>query len=79
MVEEVYNNALSVVPNYVAIDRSTWDPIKEKLPNSTFQKNRARLIKLMKAKVGEENKSVAFFKGANEVPLYSSDVSYPSY
>ena len=79
MVEEVYNNALSVVPNYVAIDRSTWDPIKEKLPNSTFQKNRARLIKLMKAKVGEENKAVAFFKGANEVPLYSSDVSYPSY
>ena len=72
-------NPLNVVPNYVAIDKTTWDGIKEKLPNSTFQKNRARLIKLMKAKIGEQSKAIAFFKGANEVPLYSSDVSYPSY
>jgi len=33
----------------------------------------------MKAKIGQEKKAIAFFKGANEVPLYSSDVSYPSY
>jgi len=73
------DNPLGKVPNYTEIDRSTWDPIKDKLPNSTFQKNRARLCKLMKAKIGQEKKAIAFFKGANEVPLYSSDVSYPSY
>ena len=26
-----------------------------------------------------QNKAVGVFKGASEVPLYSSDVSYPSY
>ena len=29
--------------------------------------------------VSNQNKAVALFKGASEVPLYSSDVSYPSY
>ena len=27
----------------------------------------------------DQKKGVAFFKGANEVPLYSSDVAYPEY
>lgn len=29
--------------------------------------------------MNDEKKALALFKGANEVPLYSSDVSYPSY
>ena len=29
--------------------------------------------------VSEQNKAVAVFKGASEVPLYSSDVAYPDY
>ena len=46
-----------------------------------FEKNRARFFKLFKEKVNvnDQNKAVALFKGANEVPLYSSDVSYPEY
>ena len=67
------------VPHYVPLDKSTWDSVKDKLPNSTFQKNRARLYRLFKDKVpvSNQNKAVALFKGASEVPLYSSDVSYP--
>jgi hypothetical protein len=44
-------------------------------------KNRERFIKLFKEKVGQSlpAKAIAFFKGINEVPIYSSDVSYPSY
>lgn len=29
--------------------------------------------------VNAENKAVALFKGSSEVPLYSSDVNYPTY
>ena len=29
--------------------------------------------------MNDQNKAVALFKGINEVPLYSSDVSYPHY
>lgn len=39
---------LNRIPNFTPIDRSTWDGIKERLPNSTFQKNRARLFSLFK-------------------------------
>jgi len=79
MVES--SDPLNKVPNFTPIDRSTWESIKEKLPNSLFQKNRARFCRLVKEKVqvNEENGAVALFKGASEVPLYSSDVSYPSY
>mmetsp|Transcript_27616 Transcript_27616/g.34278 ORF Transcript_27616/g.34278 Transcript_27616/m.34278 type:complete len:136 (-) Transcript_27616:1044-1451(-) len=74
-------SVLDRVPNYVPIDRSTWDGIKEQLPNSCFQKNRARTYRLFKEKVqvSAQSSAVALFKGASEVPLYSSDVSYPSY
>lgn|ERR1719469_229411 len=75
------SDPINRVPNFAPIDRSTWDPIKERLPNSTFQKNRARFMSIFKEQipVNAENKAVAVFKGASEVPLYSSDVSYPSY
>ena len=75
------SDPINRVPNFVPIDRSTWDPIKDKLPNTLFQKNRARFYRLFKERiqVDEQNKAVAVFKGASEVPLYSSDVSYPSY
>ena len=81
MVEAESADPINQVPNFVPIDRSTWDGIKDKLPNTCFQKSRARCIRLFKEKVqvSEENKAVALFKGASEVPLYSSDVSYPSY
>ena len=42
------NNPLHRVPNFLPIDKSTWDLVKDKLPNSTFQKNRARLYRLFK-------------------------------
>ena len=69
------------VPPFTPIDKSTWAGIKDRLPNSLFAKNRARFFKLFKeqVQVSDENRAVALFKGASEVPLYSSDVSYPSY
>ena len=39
------------VPNFVPIDKTTWDSIKEKLPNTLFEKNRARFFRLFKEKV----------------------------
>jgi len=54
--------------------------IVDKLPNTLFQKNRARFIGMFKEQMGEKaQKSIAVFKGASEVPLYSSDVAYPEY
>ena len=67
------------MPNFVPIDRATWKDLKYKLPNTLFQKNRARLYRLFKEKVGNEAKSFALLKGSNEVPLYSSDFTYPHY
>jgi len=71
---------LSIVPKATSLDRTTYEHMREKLPNSLFAKNRARFIKLFKEKMGNpESKRFGFFKGANEVPLYSSDVCYPEY
>jgi Xaa-Pro dipeptidase len=42
---------ISIIPNHVPVDRATWDAIKERLPNSTFEKNRARFFRLFKEKV----------------------------
>ena len=68
-------------PPFTAIDKSTFATIKDKLPNSLFAKNRARFFKLFKeqVQVSDENRAVALFKGASEVPMYSSDVCYPEY
>ena len=70
-----------IEPPFTPIDRSTYEPIKDRLPNSLFAKNRARFFKLFKERVKLEDgkKAVALFKGASAVPLYSSDVNYPEY
>jgi len=34
---------------------------------------------MMKTKLNLSAKSVGFFKGAKEVPMYSSDFNYPEY
>ena len=71
---------LSVVPKSTTLDRSSWEHLKDKLPNSLFAKNRARFISLFqKSQQGQDHLSFGFFKGATEVPLYSSDVCYPEY
>jgi hypothetical protein len=50
------------------------------LDQKLFHLNRSRFIDTMRSKMGEDNQnSIAFFKGASEVPLYSSDVAYPEY
>ena len=68
-------------PPFTPIDRATYEPIKDKLPNSLFTKNRARFFKLFKERIqgGDAGRAVALFKGATAVPLYSSDVNYPEY
>jgi len=35
---------LSVVPKATNLDRSSWEHLKDKLPNSLFEKNRSRFI-----------------------------------
>ena len=81
MVEADAGSVLDRVPPFTPVDFSTWESVKDRLPNSTFQKNRARFISLFKeqVQVSDEQKVIGFFKGNSEVPLYSSDVSYPSY
>ena len=68
-------------PKFHDLDKTSFEPIKDKLQNTLFQKNRARFFKLFKEKVtvSDENRCVALFRGASEVPLYSSDVCYPEY
>ena len=66
-------------PKHAPVDRATWDSIKDRFANTLFQKNRARFFQVMKEQVPTQEGDFALFKGANEVPLYSSDVSYPEY
>lgn len=49
------------------------------MPNTLFEKNRARFVKLFKEEVSTAAKGIAVFQGVSEVPLYSSDVCYPEY
>jgi hypothetical protein len=73
-------SALSLVPTPTTLDKETFAQFKDKLPNSLFAKNRARFIKLFNnATQAIQGPKFGFFKGANEVPLYSSDVCYPEY
>lgn len=53
----------------------------DQLSQTLFQKNRAQFIKFFKEATGDSlaKNAVGFFKGASEVPIYSSDVSYPEY
>ena len=49
------------------------------LPNSLFAENRSRFIKTFKEKVAiSSSKTIAVFKGNDPVPVYSSDIEYPS-
>ena len=66
-------------PAFTPVDRSSYEPIKNKLPNSLFTKNRHRFISMFKKAVPLQEGDFALFRGASEVPLYSSDVSYPEY
>ena len=63
------------------VTKELYESVKDKLPNTLFQKNRARFINLFKQKVkcDSDNHAVALFKGASEVPHYSSDCGYPEY
>lgn len=51
------------------------------LPQTLFQKNRAQFVRMFKEQMGDNlpKHAVGFFKGASEVPIYSSDVCYPDY
>ena len=54
------------------------------LPQKLFAQNRAQFIRMMKESIkanceGDLKKPFGFFKGANLVPMYSSDVDYPEY
>ena len=66
-------------PARTPVDPSSYEPIKNKLPNSLFAKNRQQFISMFKKAVPVEEGDFALFRGASEVPLYSSDVSYPEY
>jgi len=66
-------------PKFKPVDRSTYDCLKERLPNSLFRKNRERLFALFHKKVETKQGDFALLRGASEVPLYNSDVSYPEY
>ena len=51
------------------------------LPQTLFEKNRKQVIRMFKKQQGANlpKNAVGFFKGASEVPLYSSDCAYPEY
>lgn len=51
----------------------------DRLPNSLFKKNRERFLSLFKEKVQDRTNTLALFKGIEEIPIYNSDISYPSY
>ena len=56
----------------------------DNLPQTLFQKNRNQFIKMFREAYEQANKEkqekpIALFKGASEVPVYSSDVTYPEY
>jgi len=49
------------------------------LPPSLFRKNRERFFSLFSQSVQTEKGDFALFRGASEVPMYSSDIRYPEY
>ena len=49
------------------------------MPNSLFRKNRNRFFSLFHKKNVTKQGDFALLRGASEVPLYNSDVSYPEY
>ena len=53
--------------------------LHDQLSQTLFKKNRDQFIEMMLSNPKTEGQAVGFFKGASEVPIYSSDVSYPEY
>ena len=53
----------------------------DQLPQTLFHKNRSQFISMFKKTIGDDlpKSAVALFSGATEMPLGSSDVSYPEY
>ena len=51
MFAEAAEADIGPVPNYTPIDRSTWESVRDRLPNSCFQKNRAKVCRLFKQQV----------------------------
>lgn len=51
------------------------------LPQTLFEKNRKQVVEMFRKQQGDNlpKNATAFFKGASEVPLYSSDCAYPEY
>lgn len=66
-------------PLYTPVDRNSWKKIEDRLPSTLFAKNRARFFSLFHQSVQTKEGDFALFKGANEVPIYSSDICYPEY
>jgi len=66
-------------PKFTPVDRSQWSQIEDRWPTTLFAKNRARFFALFHKHVETKQGDFAVFKGANEVPIYSSDISYPEY
>ena len=66
-------------PKYSPLDKESYNALAEGLPSTLFAKNRKRFLKLFHEAVKTEEGDIALFRGASEVPLYSSDVSYPEY
>ena len=66
-------------PPFVPVDRKTWNELKDGLPSSLFAKNRARFLALAREVLKPAKGDFALFKGASEVPIYSSDICYPEY
>lgn len=53
--------------------------MEDRLPSTLFAKNRARFFKLFHESVQTKEGDFALFRGASEVPIYSSDICYPEY
>lgn len=51
--------------------------LAERLPNTLFEKNRNQFVKMFREQAAQSG--IAFFQGASEVPINSSDVCYPEY
>jgi len=66
-------------PKYQPLDKETFKPITDSLPPSLFRKNRERFFSLFNDSVKTAPGDFALFRGASEVPIYSSDICYPEY
>jgi len=66
-------------PLYRPVDKESFKAIENSLPATLFEKNRKRFFELFHAEVQVQEGDFALFKGASEIPIYSSDINYPEY